>query len=83
MSADFNALISRATKEPLSAVLPDVIAIAIAIEDEDFEHWARLELNGYSAENPVIHKDTIVPMYRSIPIIHMDQYGRPLTSHHG
>lgn len=64
-------------REPLSHVLPQLVRLAQIIGNEDVEHWARLELFGYTREGGM-KNDEIVPEYRTVVGQYYDHFNRPL-----
>jgi len=64
--------------QPLSQSLPAALRIANAIDDQKWASWIKLELVGYTRDNPELKEDTIVPEYRSVAGLWHDHYGRPL-----
>ena len=74
----FDRLMVRAEDEPLSRVLPVCRRIAVEIGDEDLARWTRLESVGYTADNPVMTQNTVVPEYRTVGGHWYDDCGRQL-----
>ena len=62
----------------LSKILPRALRLVQRLNEKDFEHWIRLELNGYFNSNPELKEKDIVPPYRTIAGQHSDDFGRPL-----
>lgn len=65
------------TEKPLSQVLPRALQLAQLLGDEEFEHWIRMELYGYTQVGGMREHDT-VPEYREVTGRYMDQYDRML-----
>jgi AbiTii len=69
-------LLTHVPSEDLSKTLPKALNLAKMVGDKDFEKWILCEVNGYSPRTMVA--PDVVPEYRTIPIVHMDMYKRPL-----
>lgn len=78
MSA-FERLLTLVEEQTLSRSLPVALRVALAIADEEWASWIRLELMGYLADNPAMKADTVVPEYRGVPGLWYDDYGRALA----
>lgn len=69
-------LIDAAHHQPLSQVLPRALSAARRLGDSEFADWIRLELSGYTSDNPAMTESTVVPEYRSVPGRHFDRAKR-------
>jgi len=75
----FERLLTLVEEQTLSRSLPVALRVALAIADEEWASWIRLELMGYLADNPAMKADTVVPEYRGVPGLWYDDYGRALA----
>lgn len=71
------SILNSIYKRDLSDILLAVIGFAKKTKNIELERWAKLELHGWTEENGMFATE-FIPEYRSVPILHYDQYGRPL-----
>jgi hypothetical protein len=69
-------LITSATQNSLSKVLPSVLAFALKTKNTNLEKWVRLELGGYYSSNKALKDEDVVPEYRAIAGYYANQFGR-------
>jgi hypothetical protein len=74
----YEELLAAAPKEDLSLVLPKALSLAHEIGNTAFESWLQFEIKGYYEND----KDNPIPKYRSVPVIHYDDYNRELRLTH-
>lgn len=72
----FDQVIKLTEEEPLSRSLPAALRLANALPDQTWSEWLRLELMGYTRDNPSLKESTVVPTYRSVAGQWRDEYGR-------
>lgn len=72
-------ILSESHREPLSAVLSQVLRLAEHAGDQELSMWARLELIGYTTENPVMTEEVFVPEYRTVRGQWFDVYNQLLV----
>ena len=72
-------LASRTESDSLADVLPVALRLAKAVKDAELETWVRLELLGYTSDNPVLTDEVVLPEYRTVMGEWMDEYGRVLV----
>jgi hypothetical protein len=69
-------MIEKAEKLPLSQSLPSALRLALAANDSELATWIRLELLGYTRDNPAMTQQIVVPEYRTVRGQWFDSYGR-------
>ena len=74
-----DAILAELHRVPLSATLSQVLRLADRTSDQELSTWARLELLGYTTENPVMTDAMFVPEYRTVRGQWFDVYNRPLV----
>jgi AbiTii len=72
------SILNSIHQRDLSDTLLTVIGFAKKTKNIELERWAKLELHGWTEENGMFTTE-FIPEYRSVPILHYDQYGRHLT----
>ncbi len=77
--SEYDRVIQRAERHPLSQSLPSALRLALESSDQEFAAWIRYELLGYTSENPVMTPEVVVPTYRTVRGQWFDHYGRPLV----
>ena len=82
MTSTLESIEADLYSRPVSELLARVIAFAHRGSDSELERWARLELHGYNASNPVIQASDVVPTYRTVSGFHSDEMGRRLVLAH-
>jgi hypothetical protein len=75
----YEKIIEQITDRPVSESLTDLILFAQLVGDKELERWAKLESDGYLAENPAMREDDVVPEYRTIAGQYRDYWDRPLV----
>jgi hypothetical protein len=76
--SNLKQIVSLMEEQPLSKSLPAALRIANTLQDQGWASWIRLELMGYSADNPAMTEEIVVPEYRSVSGLWYDDYGRSL-----
>jgi hypothetical protein len=59
-----------------SEILPYLVELARDLGDNDLEKWARLEMYGYTKDNPAFDKDTEIPSYRVLEGVYSNKSGK-------
>lgn len=72
------SLLAEMDTAPLSTLLQRALRVAREHSDAEFEHWIRLELNGYVNTNPALTEADVVPVYRTVVGQHADDLGQVL-----
>ncbi len=63
--------------KPLAELLPRALQLAQKVQNQELEHWARMELYGYNSDGGMTAGDT-VPEYRAIGGRYIDVHGQIL-----
>lgn len=63
--------------KPLTELLPRALQLAQKVQNQELEHWARMELYGYNSDGGMTEGDT-VPEYRAIGGRYIDVHGQIL-----
>ncbi len=77
MKRAYKELLEKLYSLPLSQTLPLALRLARDLKDASFERWIRLELDGYSNDNPAFAEKTVVPEYRWVTGQHKNINGQP------
>lgn len=71
-------ILRNMSEQPLSKLLNKFMLLASEINETEMVRWAKLELNGYLFENPVLKEEDEIPAYRTVVGQYYDPWGKPI-----